>query len=129
MFRGSIFGGRDRINLGLRVAMPPVFGKIKNKNNILSPLSLKKFTSWPMKSQKWKIYQIIPYLIVPRISRITFSQTFGQFTNLDNKKNLQNNSLIWIIRKIFGHYLNKNNYNKSITNPSKTNNKNPIAFT
>ena len=28
--------------------------------------------------QKWKIYQIIPYLVVSRISRKNFSQTFGQ---------------------------------------------------
>ena len=34
-----------------------------------------------------------------------------------------------MIRKIFGCYLNKNNYNKAITNLSKTNHKNPIAFT
>ena len=31
--------------------------------------------------------------------------TFGQFTNPDNKENLQNNSHIQIIKKIFGHSL------------------------
>ena len=44
-------------------------------------------------------------LAVPRISRKTFSSTFGQFTNPDNKENLQNNSHIQIKKK---------NYNKSI---------------
>ena len=77
-------------------------------------LSPKNFTSWPKKFQKWKIHQIIPCLVVPRISRKTFSQTFGQFTNPDNKKNLQNNSHIWIIKKIFGHSLSKNNYNNKL---------------
>ena len=41
-----------------------------------------------------KIYQIIHCLTVPKISRETFSYTFGQFTNPDNKENLQNNSHI-----------------------------------
>ena len=81
----------------------------------LPPSPLKKFTSWPIKSLKWKIYQIIHC-----ISRKTFSQNiwaiykFGQkekftkqFTYLDNKKN---------------------NYNNSITNPNKRNHKNPITF-
>ena len=81
----------------------------------LSPSSLKKFTSWPIKSLKWKIYKIIHC-----ISRKTFSQNiwtiykFGQqkkstkqFTYLDDKKN---------------------NYNKLITNSNKTNHKNPITF-
>ena len=59
--------------------------------------------------------------------------TFGQFTNPDNKENLQNNSHIYIIKKkkkkIFGHNLSKKQiYNKSIINHSKTNHKNPIIF-
>ena len=70
-----------------------------SKINILAPpppplFSSKKFTSWPEKFQKWNIHQIIHRLVVPRISRKTFSQTFGQFTNSDNKKNVQNNSHI-----------------------------------
>ena len=55
-----------------------------------------------------KNYQIIPCLVVPRISRKTFSLTFGQFRTSYKKENLQNNSHIQIIIiKIFGHGLSK----------------------
>ena len=54
--------------------------------------------------------------------------------HLDNKKNLQNNSHIQIIKnknknknKIFGHSLSKKK--KSIINLSKTNHKNSIILT
>jgi len=56
----------------------------------------------PTPCKKIKNYQIIPCLVQE-------CYTFGQFTNLDKKENLQNNSHIQIKKKIFEHGLSKKN--------------------
>ena len=47
MFRVSIFGGRNGINLGLRRAMPPTFEKKKSTSIYISTkILLKSFLVW-----------------------------------------------------------------------------------
>ena len=58
------------------------------------------------------------------------AKTFGQFTNNKYRQQEKSRKQITYLdnKKIFGDGLSKNNQNKLITNPSKTNHKNSITF-
>ena len=75
----------------------------------LPPFPPKKFTSWPIKFQKWKIYPIIHCLVVPRISRKTFNQNIWTIYKYRQQEKSRKQITYPDNKKIFGDGLSKNN--------------------